>query len=224
MQLKPPIIVNVPARERVELISCTSSPNCATPEELIALIARVSSSKSPEDRKKDYVKLLKYCVRNAHWSIFEMVDLTFLITTTRALAPQFIRHKSFSFMEFSQRYSSPMHVQLCEPRMQDPTNRQSSLPCNDMEVDYWFYQKQRELYVQAMEAYDKAISMGIAKECARALLPLNTVTQFYMKGSLRSWIHYCEVRMKPETQKEHREIAEVVWEKIIEIFPTLKEL
>ena len=175
-----------------------------TPEGLIAYCARVSS---PHQENPDYVKLLRFCIREGHWSVFEMIDMNLEITTTRAIAPQILRHKSFCFQEFSQRYAEVMGYEAYDARRQDMKNRQNSFDDLPETTKAWFLDAQEEVWEHSKTKYDEAIALGIAKECARSVLPLNTVTRMYMKGSVRSWIHYFEVRCDPATQKEHRDIA-----------------
>jgi thymidylate synthase (FAD) len=190
-----------------------------TPEGLIAYCARVSS---PNQENPDYEKLLRYCMREGHWSIFEMVDMTVEITTTRAIAPQLLRHKSFSWQEFSLRYSEALDYEPCEARRQDLKNRQNSIDDLVDEVKDWFTDTQLETWDVAYENYQQALKFGIAKECARMLLPLNTVTKLYMKGSVRSWVHYFQVRCDDATQKEHRDIACAIRDDIFSTkFPTI---
>lgn len=187
-----------------------------TAEGLIAYCARVSS---PHQETPDYEKLLAYCIANKHWSIFELADLTVEIVTSRAISPQILRHRSFQFQEFSQRYAKAQAIERYEPRRQDTKNRQNSLNDLDAETVAWFDEAQDEVARLAMEKYEAALEKGIAKECARVLLPLGTQTKLYMKGSVRSWIHYLEVRTDPSTQKEHRDIANAVMAVFREQFP-----
>uniref|UniRef100_Q3ATL2 Flavin-dependent thymidylate synthase n=1 Tax=Chlorobium chlorochromatii (strain CaD3) TaxID=340177 RepID=Q3ATL2_CHLCH len=187
-----------------------------TPEGLMAYCARVSS---PNQESLDYEKLLAYCIRNKHWSVFEMVDMTVEIVTSRAISPQILRHKSFQFQEFSQRYAKVQEVERYEPRRQDSKNRQNSIDDLDESVKVWFMEAQEEIANNAMEYYNMALEKGIAKECARVLLPLATQTRLYMKGSVRSWIHYLEVRTSSSTQMEHREIALAIQRLFMEQFP-----
>ncbi len=191
-----------------------------TPEGLIAYCARVSS---PNQENPDYAKLLRFCIREGHWSIFEMVDMTVEITTTRAIAPQILRHRSFCFQEFSQRYAKALNVEFYEARRQDVKNRQNSLDDIDEATKAWFKSAQEEVATLAFKRYEEALEKGIAKESARSLLPLNTETKLYMKGSVRSWIHYLQVRCDAATQKEHRDIANAIREIFIREFPTVAE-
>jgi thymidylate synthase (FAD) len=173
-------------------------------EGLIAYCARVSS---PNQETLDYEKLLAYCIAHKHWSVFEMVDMTVEIVTSRAISPQILRHKSFQFQEFSQRYAKAQEIERYRPRRQDSKNRQNSLDDLDETTLQWFDEAQDRIARMALEEYNQALEKGIAKECARVLLPLGTQTKLYMKGSARSWIHYLEVRTDKSTQQEHREIA-----------------
>lgn len=176
-----------------------------TAEGLIAYCARVSS---PHQENLDYGRLLVYCIEHRHWSIFEMADMTVEIITSRAIAPQILRHRSFQFQEFSQRYAKAQAVEKYRPRRQDSKNRQNSLDDLDEKTLAWFEGAQEDIASLSIKKYNEALEKGIAKECARVLLPLGTQTKLYMKGSVRSWIHYLEVRTDTSTQKEHRDIAE----------------
>lgn len=187
-----------------------------TPEGLMAYCARVSS---PHQETPDYEKLLAYCIQKKHWSVFEMVDMTVEITTSRAISPQILRHRSFCFQEFSQRYAKVQATEKYTPRRQDTKNRQNSLDDLDEATVTWFDEVQEKVAQLAFDSYEEALEKGIAKECARVLLPLGTQTRLYMKGSIRSWIHYLEVRTDPTTQKEHRDIAEAVQAIFTEQFP-----
>jgi thymidylate synthase (FAD) len=175
-----------------------------SPEGLIAYCARVSS---PHQETPDYEKLLAYCITHKHWSVFEMVDMTVEIVTSRAISPQILRHKSFQFQEFSQRYAEVQEIERYNPRRQDSKNRQNSLNDLDADTKKWFDEAQDRVAQLALEQYSSALEKGIAKECARVLLPMGTRTKLYMKGSVRSWIHYLEVRTDKSTQQEHQEIA-----------------
>lgn len=206
---------------QVRLISVTNplieiDNHQLTPEGLIAYCARVSS---PHQETPDYEKLLSYCITHKHWSVFEMVDMTVEIVTSRAISPQILRHRSFCFQEFSQRYAKVQAIEKYQPRRQDMKNRQNSLEDLDASTVAWFDEAQESVAKLAMEKYEEALEKGIAKECARTLLPLGTQTKLYMKGSVRSWIHYLEVRTDPSTQKEHRDIAEAVLKLFTEQFP-----
>jgi thymidylate synthase (FAD) len=195
------------------------------PESFIAYCARVSNPAN-QNNTETAEKLLKYLVKNKHWSPFEMVHVVMEIETTRDIARQILRHRSFSFQEFSQRYAAV--TEMSEPRearMQDDKNRQNSIETDDLDYkDNWKYWQEEVLSV-VDQAYDWAIANGIAKEVARSVLPEGlTMSRMYMSGSLRSWIHYCELRMGNGTQKEHRLIAEQCWNVIVEQFPSLKNV
>lgn len=197
---------------------CTEGDRLLSPEGLIAYCARVSS---PHQENPDYEKLLRYCMKHGHWSVFEMCDMTVEIVTTRAISAQILRHKSFSFQEFSTRYSEVLGYEAYDARRQDVKNRQNSIDDLSDAAKTWFLDAQEEVWKRSKYLYDQAIANGVAKECARSLLPLNTVTRLYMKGSVRSWIHYLQVRCAPETQKEHRDIADAIREIFAEQFPTI---
>ena len=197
----------------VKLISIT--PNA---ESIISYCARVSS---PHQDNPDYEKLIKYLITHKHWSPFEMAHMTLEIETSRAIAQQILRHRSFSFQEFSQRYAEAVDHITYEARRQDVKNRQNSIDDMSQETKDWFKEIQEILWKDAKRYYDKAIQLGIAKEQARFILPLGTKTRLYMSGSLRSWIHYLEIRSGPETQKEHRDIALGARKLFIEQFPAV---
>lgn len=186
--------------EKVSLVHVT--PNA---ESTIAYCARVSS---PHQDSPEYAKLLSYCIKHGHWSVFEMAGMCLEIETSRAIAQQVLRHRSFHFQEFSQRYAEAVDVNIYEARRQDLKNRQNSI--NDMSDDdrIWFQNVQQDIKDNAMIAYKQALKRGIAKEQARMLLPLSTKTRMYMHGTVRDWIHYIQVRSDASTQKEHRDIAE----------------
>ena len=152
-----------------------------------------------------------------------MVDMTVEITTTRAIAPQILRHRSFCFQEFSQRYSKATAFETYEARRQDAKNRQNSLDDVDSQTKAWFRDTQQEIWELGYKRYEEALEKGIAKESARVFLPLNTATRLYMKGSVRSWVHYLEVRCDPATQKEHRDIALSIRDIFKKEFPILSE-
>ena len=195
--------------------------------EFIAYVARVSNPGN-QMNAETAPKLLKYLAKNAHWSPFEMVSICMEIDTTRDIARQILRHRSFSFQEFSQRYADPtkdLGFVWREARMQDLKNRQNSIETEDGQLQQDWADKQDQLLDMTKECYNWAIEKGIAKEQARAVLPEGlTQSRMYMNGTLRSWIHYCELRMENGTQKEHREIATMAWEEIIKIFPSLTDV
>jgi thymidylate synthase (FAD) len=187
-----------------------------TAEDLISYCARVSNP-SNQLNTETAPKLLKYLITHKHWSPYEMVSFTVEIKTSRAIAAQILRHRSFSFQEFSQRYSQSTSFEDIEWRMQGKTNRQ----VGDEEVDLLPELKDEvnTTLATCKELYDKLIGNGIAKECARMVLPLNTSTTLYMSGTVRSWIHYLELRTKEDTQKEHRIIADEIKSIFIKEFP-----
>lgn len=196
-------------------------------QELIAYCARVSNPSNQLNHETSE-KLIRYLVKHSHWSPLEMVSACIEITTTRDIARQILRHRSFSFQEFSQRYADPtndLNFVMREARMQDTKNRQNSveLDITDQsarELARMWQEKQQQVIKTATEAYKWAVSNGIAKEQARAVLPEgNTESRLYMNGTLRSWIHYCELRMANGTQKEHALIAKAIAEVITTVFP-----
>lgn len=173
-------------------------------EELIVYTARVSNPNN-QLNMETAEKLISYMVKHNHWSPFEMADMTIEIKTSRAIAQQIIRHRSFSFQEFSQRYSSVSEIEPLKLRYKAETNRQSSSDLVESDNDFYFRAKSLENLTSQL--YIDMIEKGIAKECARGILPLNTQTTIYMKGSVRSWLHYLQIRSGQDTQLEHREIA-----------------
>jgi len=214
----------------------TALSDCNNAEQLVAHAARVSNPIN-QNNAETAPKLLKYLIKNAHWSPFEMVSLTMEIKTTRDISRQIIRHRSFSFQEFSQRYAESDTFVSREARLQDPKNRQNSISLEDVEdfgkggnktpqeqlYEEW-NMRQREVINLAEKNYKWALKQGIAKEQARAVLPEgNTETTLYMAGTLRSWVHYCQLRMANGTQKEHMRIAEKCWKVIETHFPSVVE-
>lgn len=192
---------------------------CHTANELIAYAARVSNPGN-QNNAETAPKLLKYLIKNAHWSPFEMVSVTMEIKTTRDISRQIIRHRSFSFQEFSQRYAVSSNYVDREARLQDPKNRQNSVETDDRTLQEDWNMKQHEVVNKAKEVYEWALDKGIAKEQARVVLPEgNTETTLYMAGTLRSWVHYCGLRMANGTQKEHMEVAAKCWEVLSHHFP-----
>lgn len=200
--------------------------------ELVAFCARVSNP-SNQANKDTSEKLIKYLIKNKHWSPLEMVSLTLEIETTRDIARQMLRHRSFSFQEFSQRYADPtqdLDFEIRETRMQDTANRQNSIDldltnADNRELNNMWIEKQQDIIRLAKQNYTWAVTNGIAKEQARAVLPEGlTVSRLYMAGTLRSWIHYIQLRSENGTQKEHIEIAKACAKVISEIFPLTKEL
>ena len=216
-------------------VVAVSKPNITDPitgyivgvNEFIAYVARVSNPGN-QMNTETAPKLLKYLAKHKHWSPFEMVSICMEIDTTRDIARQILRHRSFSFQEFSQRYADPtkdLGFVWREARMQDLKNRQNSIETEDGQLQQDWADKQDQLLDMTKECYNWAIEKGIAKEQARAVLPEGlTQSRMYMNGTLRSWIHYCELRMENGTQKEHREIATMAWDEIIKIFPSLTDV
>lgn len=193
---------------------------------LISYCARVSNPKN-QTNLDTAGKLLSYCIRNQHWSVFEMAHAVMEIETTRDIARQILRHRSFSFQEFSQRYAAvdTSSFSLREARLQDSKNRQNSIETKDKALSSAWEQLQHDVLYHVKHAYQWAIDNGIAKEQARSVLPEGlTMSKMYMSGSLRSWIHYCQLRMQNGTQKEHIDIAEKCWEVLSKEFLFLKEL
>jgi thymidylate synthase (FAD) len=216
-------------RDAVRLVSITNpselvkftndGTTTVSSEELIVYIARVSNPNN-QMNMETAPKLINYLIKHKHWSPFEFVDMTVDIVTRRSIAAQILRHKSFSFQEFSQRYSTATEIQPIELRRQGKTNRQSSeelVQDDSLELDV-----QQHISNSKM-LYDKLINSGVSRETARDVLPLATETTMYMKGSVRSWIHYLELRCSPDTQKEHREIAEGIKTIFINQFPNISE-
>jgi len=199
----------------------------ADAQELIAYCARVSNP-SNQLNTDTSEKLIRYLVKHQHWSPLEMVSACIEITTTRDIARQILRHRSFSFQEFSQRYADPtkdLSFVLREARLQDPKNRQNSIASTDTELQAWWDAKQKWIIEQSKIAYTEAIDKGIAKEQARAVLPEGlTESRLYMNGTLRSWIHFIELRSANGTQLEHQEVAIACAKVIAEIFPLANEL
>lgn len=195
-----------------------------TADQFIAFAARVSNP-SNQMNNETSEKLLKYCIRNKHFSVFEMVNVVMEVETTRDIARQILRHRSFSFQEFSQRYADPtkdLGFVTREARLQDTKNRQNSVETDNKELQATWEVMQNIARAAAKDAYSWAIENGIAKEQARAVLPEGlTLSRLYMNGTLRSWIHFCELRMGNGTQKEHREVAKSAWDQLALYFKFL---
>ncbi len=213
---------------KVTLVGITKpvGANMHTAEDLVAYTARVSNPQN-QNNQTTAPKLLKYLVNNQHWSPFEMVHVVMEIETTRDIARQILRHRSFSFQEFSQRYASVEDLgwTLKEARLQDTKNRQNSLETDNEELHKIWNAYQHDLLRAVEQAYSWALKSGIAKEQARAVLPEGlTNSRMYMAGSLRSWIHYCQLRCDVATQKEHREVAEQALQILQQEFPSITEL
>ena len=203
----------------VKLVSVTPDA-----EQLMAYIARVSNPSNQDNEK--YSGLLKYCIKHNHWSVFEQSTMTLEIETTRAIAAQILRHRSFTFQEFSQRYASSNDlgdINLPELRKQDLKNRQNSTDDLDPNLVDKFERQMITLFSSAKSLYTQMLDAGVAKECARMVLPLCTPTRIYMTGSCRSWIHYINLRSAHGTQKEHMVIAEACRKVFTEQFPAVSE-
>jgi len=198
-------------------------------QELIAYCARVSNPGN-QNNKDTSEKLIKYLIKHKHWSPLEMVSACLEIETTRDIARQILRHRSFSFQEFSQRYADPtkdLSFETRDARLQDPKNRQNSIDLSeeDRRLNEDFRMRQTEIIRQAKKVYEWAIYNGIAKEQARAVLPEgNTVSRLYMNGTLRSWVHYIDLRSANGTQKEHQDIAIACAREIAKIFPLMTDI
>ena len=218
--------------QKVTLISYTAPTEAMAQrglecsEDILSYCARVSSPQN-QTNFNTAAKLLSYCMRKSHWSVFEMVDVTFEICTTRDIGRQILRHRSNAFAEFSQRYAEVDADSFIyrEARLQDTTNRQNSVETDDQELKDWWHQAQKEVIELATAKYKQALQKGMAKEQARCVLPEgNTPTVMFMKGSLRSWIHYCLLRRANGTQKEHSLIAAEIWEILKKRYEFLAEI
>ena len=205
---------------QIKLVSVTPDA-----EKTIAYVARVSNPKNQDN--ENFSGLLKYCIKHGHWSVFEQAFMTVEINTTRGLAAQILRHRSFTYQEFSQRYADSSmlgkEIPLPELRRQDDKNRQNSIDDVDPLMVQDFNSKMQKHFVNGMKLYKEMLDAGIAKECARFVLPLATPTRIYMTGSVRSWIHYIDLRSAHGTQKEHMAVAEGVRSIFKEQFPTVAE-
>lgn len=193
-------------------------------EELVAYMARVSNPAN-QNNQATAPKLIKYLVSNKHWSPLDMVDMCVEIETTRDIARQVLRHRSFYFQEFSQRYAQVNEFEISEARLQDSKNRQNSLETDDVLLQSWWTQQQEQLVAKCYAVYSEALARGIAKEVARKVLPEGlTMSRMYMKGTLRNWLHYIDVRTDPSTQKEHREVAEQCKQLLLQCYPSMEML
>lgn len=193
-------------------------------ESHIVYCARVSNPKGQQEAKNPE-RLLKYLVTHKHWSPFEMASACFEVNTTRDISAQILRHRSFSFQEFSQRYAEvQLRPELPNMRRQDLTNRQNSIDDLPLEVLAECDKLIGQAFVTSYRAYDRLLELGVAKECARKVLPMNSPTRLYMSGTIRSWIHYLSVRTGVETQLEHRQIAETIAEILSQQLPSLSNL
>ena len=206
--------------DQIKLVSVTPDA-----EQHMAYVARVSNPKNQDNDQ--FAGLLKYCIKHGHWSVFEQAFMTVEINTTRGLAAQILRHRSFTYQEFSQRYADSSmlgkEIPLPELRRQDDKNRQNSIDDVDPLMVQDFNSKMQKHFVNGMKLYKDMLEAGIAKECARFVLPLATPTRLYMTGSVRSWVHYIDLRSAHGTQKEHMAVAEGVRKIFSEQFPTVAE-
>ena len=196
----------------------------ADPEQTMAYIARVSNPSNQGN--ENYAGLLRYCIKHQHWSVFEQSTMTLEIETTRGLAAQILRHRSFTFQEFSQRYADSNllgEIELPELRRQDTKNRQNSIDDLDPAVVEKLEKQMNTLFSSSLALYNQMLESGVAKECARFVLPLATPTRLYMTGSCRSWVHYINLRSAHGTQKEHMDIAEACRKVFTEQFPSVSE-
>ena len=193
-------------------------------EKTMAYIARVSNPKNQDN--ENFSGLLRYCIKHQHWSVFEQSSMTLEIETTRGIAAQILRHRSFTYQEFSQRYADSNllgEIELPELRRQDDKNRQNSIDDLEPEVVEKFNRQMNTLFSSAFGLYNQMLQAGVAKECARFVLPLATPTKIYMTGSCRSWIHYINLRSGHGTQKEHMDIAHAIEDIFIKEFPITSE-
>ena len=201
---------------QIKLISVTPDA-----EKTIAYVARVSNPKNQDN--ENFSGLLKYCIKHGHWSVFEQAFMTVEINTTRGLAAQILRHRSFTYQEFSQRYADVSYIRedipLPELRRQDEKNRQNSIDDVDPKVVETFNKEMRDHFNKSIDLYKKMLHAGIAKECARFVLPLATPTRLYMTGSVRAWIHYIDLRSAHGTQKEHMDVVAAIREIFKRQFP-----
>jgi thymidylate synthase (FAD) len=210
---------------KVQLISYSNSPDHNSLQDLVAYCARVSNPANQSNTETNE-KLIKYLIKNNHWSPLEMVSICLEIETTRDIARQILRHRSFSFQEFSQRYAvADLGFECKEARLQDKKNRQNSVETDNPELSMQWEEQQKGVSEAAEKAYKWALENGIAKEQARSVLPEGmTVSRMYMNGTLRSWVHYIQLRSGNGTQKEHQQIAIACAEAIAPLFPMIHDL
>ena len=215
-----PLNMKIMMHSQIKLVSVTPDA-----EQHMAYVARVSNPKNQDN--DNFAGLLKYCIKHGHWSVFEQAFMTVEINTTRGLAAQILRHRSFTYQEFSQRYADSSllgkSIPLPELRRQDDKNRQNSIDDVDPLMQQDFEIKMQRHFVDGMKLYKEMLDAGIAKECARFVLPLATPTRLYMSGSIRSWIHYSDLRSAHGTQKEHMDIAEACRDIFKDQFPIIAE-
>ena len=205
--------------QNVQLLSITPDA-----EKTMAYIARVSNPKNQDNQ--NFSKLISYCIKNEHWSVFEQSFMTLQIETNRGIAAQILRHRSFTFQEFSQRYADSSqlgYIPLPELRRQDVKNRQNSIADLPEELKNKYLKKIRDIFKETTDLYEEMLDAGIAKECARFILPLATPTRIYMTGSCRSWIHYIKLRSANGTQEEHKKIALICKKIFKENFPIVSK-
>ena len=212
--------MNVQLKSVTQPVQELQDKGIKTAEDFIVYCARVSNPANQFNTETSE-RLINYCIQHQHWSIFEQAFCTFEIVTSRAIAAQILRHRSFTFQEFSQRYSTATELEKLEFRKQGKTNRQVGVEEYPMSQNLDVAVVVHEAQQKCLKAYDKLIESGIAKECARMVLPLNTQTTLYMSGSCRSFIHYIDLRSREETQKEHREVATEMKKVFCEIFPNI---
>lgn len=197
-----------------------------SPQDVISYVARVSNPHNQENFRTA-AGLLKYCIKHGHWSIFETASMTLEINTTRGIAAQILRHRSFCFQEFSQRYADTklldQNIPIPDLRRQDDKNRQNSISDLPPGVKIEYYKKIDKHFQDSMHLYNNLLDNGVAKECARFVLPLATPTRIYMTGSCRSWVHYIQLRSSNGTQQEHMDVANMVKKVFIEVFPSVAE-
>lgn len=207
----------------VGLTKPSAYTGCNTAEELVAYCARVSNPANQANHQTG-PKLVRHLLEEGHWSPLEMVNINMEVETTRDIARQILRHRSFSFQEFSQRYAKATNFEFRDARLQDKKNRQNSIATEDVALKEEWSMRQAKLLQSVEEDYNWALSMGIAKEQARAILPEGmTASTLYMNGTLRSWVHFCMLRMGNGTQREHMEVAKQCWEIIKQHFPAVVE-
>ena len=209
----------------VKLIAATTGAGQlqgASAQDVISYAARVSNPNN-QMRFDTADRLLQYCIRKGHWSVFETASMTLEVTTTRAIADQMLRHRTFTFQQASQRFMQDCGAELCAARRQDISNRQNSIDDLDADTKLWFADKQAEIVALCQRSYTEAIARGIARECARFCLPLSATTTLYMTGNCRSWIHYIQVRTGEGTQAEHAAIAVEAREAFCEVFPNVAQ-
>jgi thymidylate synthase (FAD) len=212
--------MNVSLKAVTQPIEDLQNQGIKTAEDFIVYCARVSNPTNQFNTDTNE-RLINYCIKHQHWSIFEQAFCTFEIVTSRAIAAQILRHRSFTFQEFSQRYSTATELVRFELRKQGKTNRQVGDELLSISEHIEIFDDIDHLQHQSISLYNKLVEKGIAKECARMVLPLNTQTTLYMSGSIRSFIHYIDLRSKKDTQKEHRDIALAMKEIFLKTFPTI---